>query len=136
MITQAHAAIKSINDFTEQMNHFPGYFSFYYDNENGKIYLKVDKLKQQFLLQQSLPYGVGSNDIGLDRGQLGNTHLVQFERFGDKVMLRAINTYYRANTTNKAEQKSIKEAFASSILAGFKVVAQNPQAVLITLLIY
>ena len=37
MITQAHAAIKSINDFTEQMNHFPGYFSFYYDNENGKI---------------------------------------------------------------------------------------------------
>lgn len=131
MITQAHAAIKSINDFTEQMNHFPGYFSFYYDTQNGKIYLKVDKLEQQFLLQQSLPYGVGSNDIGLDRGQLGNTHLVQFERFGDKVMLRAINTYYRANTTNKAEQKSIQEAFASSILAGFKVVAQSPQAVLI-----
>ena len=131
MITQAHAAIKSINDFTEQMNHFPGYFSFYYDTQNGKIYLKVDKLKQQFLLQQSLPYGVGSNDIGLDRGQLGNTHLVQFERFGDKVMLRAINTYYRANTSNKAEQKSIQEAFASSILAGFKVVAQSPQAVLI-----
>ena len=131
MITQAHAAIKSINDFTEQMNHFPGYFSFYYDTQNGKIYLKVDKLKQQFLLQQSLPYGIGSNDIGLDRGQLGNTHLVQFERFGDKVMLRAINTYYRANTSNKAEQKSIQEAFASSILAGFKVVAQSPQAVLI-----
>ena len=131
MITQAHAAIKSINDFTEQMNRFPGYFSFYYDTQNGKIYLKVDKLKQQFLLQQSLPYGVGSNDIGLDRGQLGNTYLVQFERFGDKVMLRAINTYYRANTTNKAEQKSIQEAFPSSILAGFKVVAQNPQAVLI-----
>lgn len=131
MITQAHAAIKSINDFTAQMNHFPGYFSFFYDTENGKVYLKVDKLEQQFLLQQSLPYGVGSNDIGLDRGQLGNTHLVKFERFGDKVMLRAINTYYRANTTNKAEQKSIQEAFASSILAGFKVVAQSPQAVLI-----
>ncbi|MGS0536663.1 zinc-dependent metalloprotease [Pseudoalteromonas sp. SaAl2] len=131
MIPQAHAAIKSINDFTSQMNHFPGYFSFFYDTENGKVYLKVDKLEQQFLLQQSLPYGVGSNDIGLDRGQLGNTHLVQFERFGDKVMLRAINTYYRANTSNKAEQKSIKEAFASSILAGFKVVAKSPKAVLI-----
>ncbi|CAM4004852.1 hypothetical protein PMAG_a3640 [Pseudoalteromonas mariniglutinosa NCIMB 1770] len=131
MITQAHAAIKSISDFTEQMNHFPGYFSFYYDTQNGKVYLKVDKLKQQFLLQQSLPYGVGSNDIGLDRGQLGNTHLVQFERFGDKVMLRAINSYYRANTSNKAEQKSIQEAFASSILAGFNVVAQNSEAALI-----
>ena len=131
MITQAHAAIKPIDEFTAQMNHFPGYFSFYYDTQNGKVFLKVDKLEQQFLLQQSLPYGVGSNDIGLDRGQLGNTHLVQFERFGDKVMLRALNTYYRANTTNKAEQQSIKEAFASSILAGFKVVAQSEKTLLI-----
>lgn len=131
MITQAHAAIKSIDEFTGKMNHFPGYFSFFYDTENGKVYLKVDKLEQQFLLQQSLPNGLGSNDIGLDRGQLGNTHLVQFERFGDKVMLRAVNTYYRANTSNKAEQQSINEAFASSILAGFKVVAQNKRALLI-----
>ncbi|MDO6466468.1 zinc-dependent metalloprotease [Pseudoalteromonas carrageenovora] len=131
IITQAHAAIKSIDEFTTQMNHFPGYYSFFYDTKNGKVYLKVDKFEQQFLLQQSLPYGIGSNDIGLDRGQLGNTHLVQFERFGDKVMLRAVNTYYRANTSNKAEQQSIKEAFASSILAGFKVVAQDNSTALI-----
>ncbi|MGO2168232.1 zinc-dependent metalloprotease [Pseudoalteromonas sp.] len=131
MIPHAQAAIKSINDFTQQMNHFPGYFSFYYDTESGKIYLQVDKLKQPFLLQQSLPYGVGSNDIGLDRGQLGDTHLVQFEHFGNKVMLRALNTYYRANTSNKSEQQSIKEAFASSILAGFKVVAERENTLLI-----
>ena len=131
MITQAHAAIKSIDEFTEKMNHFPGYFSFFYDTQNGNVYLKVDKLEQQFLLQHSLPYGVGSNDIGLDRGQLGGTYLVQFERFGNKVMLRAVNTYYRANTSNLAEQQSVKEAFASSILAGFKVVAQDDNAALI-----
>lgn len=131
IITQAHAAIKSIDEFTTQMNHFPGYYSFFYDTQNGKVYLKVDKFEQQFLLQQSLPYGIGSNDIGLDRGQLGNTHLVQFERFGDKVMLRAVNTYYRANTSKKAEQQSIKEAFASSILAGFKVVAEDKAIALI-----
>ena len=131
MITQAHAAIKSIEEFTEKMNHFPGYFSFFYDTQNGNVYLKVDKLEQQFLLQHSLPYGVGSNDIGLDRGQLGGTYLVQFERFGNKVMLRAVNTYYRANTSNLAEQQSVKEAFASSILAGFKVVAQDDNAALI-----
>ncbi|TMN84924.1 MULTISPECIES: zinc-dependent metalloprotease [unclassified Pseudoalteromonas] len=131
IITQAHAAIKSIDEFTTQMNHFPGYYSFFYDTQNGKVYLKVDKFEQPFLLQQSLPYGIGSNDIGLDRGQLGNTHLVKFERFGDKVMLRAVNTYYRANTQNKAEQQSIKEAFASSILAGFKVVAEDQSTALI-----
>ena len=97
MITQAHAAIKSISQFTQNMSKYPGYFTFYYANDEGKLYLEVDKLKQPFLLQQSLPYGVGSNDIGLDRGSLGNTYLAQFERMGNKVMLRALNSYYRAS---------------------------------------
>ncbi|WP_063381535.1 zinc-dependent metalloprotease [Pseudoalteromonas luteoviolacea] len=131
MITHAQAAIKSIDEFTDKFNHFPGYYSFYSDKSSGKIFLDVDKLSQPFLLQHSLPYGVGSNDIGLDRGQLGGTHLVQFERFGDKVMLRANNTYYRASADNSAEQQSVKEAFASSILHGFKVVAEDSDSVLI-----
>ncbi len=120
MITQAQAAIKSISQFTQNMSKYPGYFTFYYANDEGKLYLEVDKLKAPFLLQQSLPYGVGSNDIGLDRGQLGNTYLAQFERMGNKVMLRALNTYYRASSSNSAEQQSVNEAFASSILYGLK----------------
>lgn len=131
MIPQAHAAIKSIDEFTDNFNHFPGFYAFYNDPSSGKIYLDVDKLSQPFLLQHSLPYGVGSNDIGLDRGQLGSTYLVQFERFGDKVMLRALNTYFRASADNPAEQQSVKEAFASSILNGFKVVAEDNDSVLI-----
>ncbi|QPB81915.1 DUF5117 domain-containing protein [Pseudoalteromonas rubra] len=131
MIPQAHAAIKSIDEFTDKLNHFPGFYAFYSDPASGKIYLDVDKLSQPFLLQHSLPYGVGSNDIGLDRGQLGSTYLVQFERFGDKVMLRALNTYFRASADNSAEQQSVKEAFASSILNGFKVVAEDDDSVLI-----
>ncbi|CAM4081397.1 zinc-dependent metalloprotease [Pseudoalteromonas byunsanensis] len=131
MITQAVAAIKSIDEFTDKLNRFPGYYSFYADTSSGKIYLDVDKLKQPFLLQHSLPYGVGSNDIGLDRGQLGGTYLVQFERFGEKVMLRALNSYYRASSSNPAEQQSVNEAFASSILQGFNVVAEDSDSVLI-----
>ncbi|WP_247687400.1 zinc-dependent metalloprotease [Pseudoalteromonas luteoviolacea] len=131
MITHAQAAIKSIDEFTDKFNHFPGFYSFYADQNSGKIYLDVDKFSQPFLLQHSLPYGVGSNDIGLDRGQLGGSHLVQFERFGDKVMLRANNTYYRASANNDAEKQSVKEAFASSILHGFKVVAEDSDSVLI-----
>ncbi|KKE82130.1 hypothetical protein N481_10435 [Pseudoalteromonas luteoviolacea S4047-1] len=131
MITHAQAAIKSIDEFTDKFNHFPGFYSFYADHSSGKIYLDVDKFAQPFLLQHSLPYGVGSNDIGLDRGQLGGTHLVQFERFGNKVMLRANNTYYRASADNHAEKQSVKEAFASSILHGFKVVAEDSDSVLI-----
>ncbi|CCQ10182.1 FIG00722096: hypothetical protein [Pseudoalteromonas luteoviolacea B = ATCC 29581] len=131
MITQAHAAIKSIDSFTETFNHFPGFYGFYIDPQTANVYLDVDKLNNPFLLQHSLPYGLGSNDIGLDRGQLGNTYIVQFERTGDKVMLKALNTYYRASANNSAEKQSVKEAFASSVLYGFKVVAEDQDSVLI-----
>nr|WP_239023998.1 zinc-dependent metalloprotease [Paraglaciecola marina] len=113
------------------MQHQAGYFDFYYDDKTDKIYLEVDKLDKDFLFQSSLPQGIGSNDIGLDRGQLGETRLVKFERYGNKVFLKQLNTEYRASSTNKAEKASIDEAFADSVIAGFKVVASSNDTVLI-----
>ena len=131
IVTQAHASLKSIDEFTRDMNQYPGFFSFYVDDSSGKLYLEVEKLEHAFLLQQSLPMGLGSNDIGLDRGQLGQTRLVQFEKMGHKLMLRQLNTYYRANTANKAELQSVKEAFASSILFGFEIKAKTNKRFLV-----
>ncbi|WP_286264928.1 zinc-dependent metalloprotease [Thalassotalea atypica] len=107
--------------FEKGKSHHQGFFSFYQDDKTGKVYLSVDKFDQPFLFQSSMPHGIGSNDIGLDRGQLGDTRLVQFERVGDKVFLRQLNTYYRANSDNVLERQAIDEAFASSIIWGFKV---------------
>jgi len=105
-----------------------GYFSFYHDEEEGKVYLQIENFEQQFLFQSSLPHGIGSNDIGLDRGQLGDTRLVQFERVGNKVFLRQLNPYYRADSNNSLEQEAVDEAFASSILWGFKVVTSSKKS--------
>lgn len=121
----------SVAEFTENMQHQVGFFDFYYQLEQDKIFLKVDKLDQSFLFQSSMPQGIGSNDIGLDRGQLGDTRLVKFQRFGNKVMLKQLNTQYRATSSNVAEQASIDEAFADSVIAGFTVVAVDEDAVLI-----
>lgn len=133
--TQAQTAAASkksaIAAFTKGMLHQSGYFDFYYDAKTDKVYLQVDKLEQPFIFQSSLPRGVGSNDIGLDRGQLGDTRLVQFEQFGNKVMLKQLNTYYRANSSNPAERQSIDEAFASSVLAGLPVVASDSGKLLV-----
>lgn len=115
----------SYDEFIEGKQLHQGFFSFYTDKKNGKVYLQVSAQKQQFLLQTSMPHGVGSNDIGLDRGQLGDTRLVQFEQTGDKVFLRQLNTYYRADTANVLEQQAIEQAFASSIIWGFKVSATS-----------
>ncbi|MDP5190115.1 zinc-dependent metalloprotease [Rheinheimera baltica] len=121
----------TIAEFSQNMVHQRGYFDFYYDASSDKVYLLVDKLAQPFIFQSSLPRGIGSNDIGLDRGQLGDTRLVQFERFGNKVMLKQLNTYYRAESDSLAERLSVEEAFASSVIAGLPVVASNGAAVLV-----
>ncbi len=99
-----------------------GFTNLYYANASGDLYLEVDKLNQPFLLLTSLPHGVGSNDIGLDRGQLGYTRLVQFERHGPYLILKQLNTQYRASSDNSAELRAVKEAFAESVLWRGKIL--------------
>lgn len=99
-----------------------GFMTLFYEKRSGELYLEAKGLNQPFLLLTSLPHGVGSNDIGLDRGQLGITRMVQFECHGPYLVLRQLNTRYRAGTDNSAEQRAVKEAFAESILWRGKVV--------------
>ena len=116
---------------TSGMKKVPGYFTYYYDEATGKIWLEIDKFKQDFLYVNSLPAGLGSNDIGLDRGQLGGQRVVYFEKFGPKVMLVQPNLDYRAITNNKNEARAVEESFAKSILWGFKAEAQDGNKVLV-----
>lgn len=99
-----------------------GFINLFYQQSSGDLYLEATRLNQPFLLVTSLPHGVGSNDIGLDRGQLGMTRLVQFERHGPYLILKQLNTRYRATTDNGAEQRAVKEAFAESVLWRGKVL--------------
>ncbi|MBU2891708.1 zinc-dependent metalloprotease [Colwellia sp. D2M02] len=124
LVLSAYAKV-DFKDFVKDKTLQQGYFSFYHDVDEGKVYLQIEQFEQEFLFQSSLPHGIGSNDIGLDRGQLGDTRLVQFERVGNKVFLRQLNPYYRADSSNPLEQKAIDEAFASSIIWGFSVAATS-----------
>lgn len=104
---------------------YEGYFDFYYEESEDKIYLKVKKLNEEFLYVNSLASGIGSNDIGLDRGQLGNERLVYFEKAGNKLLLIQPNLKFRANTENALEKKSIEQAFAKSVVFGFKILSEK-----------
>ena len=110
---------------------FEGFFDFYYETATDKIYLEVEKLDSDFLYISSLATGIGSNDIGLDRGQLGNERLVSFQKAGNKLLLIQPNLSFRAITDNKAEENSIKEAFAKSVIYGFKILETNDNKYLI-----
>ncbi|WP_137225180.1 zinc-dependent metalloprotease [Shewanella sp. MEBiC00475] len=99
-----------------------GFINLFYDTKSANLYLQANKLNQPFLLLTSLPHGVGSNDIGLDRGQLGQTRMVQFEQHGPYLMLKQLNTQYRATSNNVAERQAVTQAFAESILWQGKLV--------------
>ncbi|NBB75818.1 MAG: DUF5117 domain-containing protein, partial [Bacteroidetes bacterium] len=129
-IAQPHP---SISEKTDGMQKQEGFFDFWWDEETGKIWLEVDRLEQEFIYANSLAAGIGSNDIGLDRSQLGDTRVVQFERVGPKVLLVHNNYGYRATSGNPLEEKSIEEAFARSVLFGFEVAAEEEGRVLIDL---
>ncbi|MEP5614045.1 MAG: zinc-dependent metalloprotease [Cyclobacteriaceae bacterium] len=117
--------------FTGGMDKQEGYFNFYYDEEIGRIFLEVDKVDEEFLYVNSLTAGIGSNDIGLDRGQLGQERVVKFQKYGNKLLLTQPNQDYRAVSDNNDEVKSVAEAFASSVIGGFEIKSKNASAYLI-----
>src|SRR5881409_2795960 len=82
--SSADSRTPTISEKVAGMQKFPGYFPFYWDARAGKLWLEIDKWNSEFLYVESLPAGIGSNDIGLDRGQLGNSFIVRFDRSGPK----------------------------------------------------
>lgn len=108
-----------------------GFVGQFFDKKTGKLYLKIDNLNSELIYQTSLPQGLGSNDIGLDRGQLSEVRLVEFNKVGNKLLLVQKNTQYRAISENERESQSVQQAFASSILWSFPIVDSNKSGVLV-----
>jgi len=113
----AHTSEQQLN----QMKKYTGYFNFYWDNATGKIYLEIDKFDSEFLYVTSQPGGLGSNDVGLDRNSVGGAKIVKFQRIGPKILLVQPNYSYRASSDNPDEIKAVTDAFAQSVLWGFKI---------------
>lgn len=110
-----------------------GFFNYYIDQQTDKIYLEVVDLEKEFLYVHALSSGIGSNDIGLDRGQLGGEKVVYFKKMGNKLMLLEPNQGYRALSSNKLEVKAVEQAFAKSIIHSFPITDQSDNGYLIDL---
>ncbi len=121
----------TIAEKTEGFVQRDGFFSLYWDAAAGRVYLEIEAFEEDFLYVSSLTAGLGSNDIGLDRGQLGATRLVRLERIGNKVLLVRRNLRYRAESTNAHEQSAVRDAFAEGILWGFEIAAEEDGRVLV-----
>jgi len=130
-LTFSAFAQDTISEKTEGMKKYEGYFNFYWDEEEGKIWLEIDKFDQDFLYYNYLAAGAGSNDIGLDRGRLNRSQVMQFRRSGPKILFVEPNLDYRAVTDDPNEKQAVKESFAESVMHGFEVAAEEDGKVLV-----
>ncbi|HTQ85117.1 MAG TPA: zinc-dependent metalloprotease [Candidatus Solibacter sp.] len=121
----------SISAKTAGMEKLPGYVALYWDAKAGKMWLEAGDWGTEFLYIESLPAGIGSNDIGLDRGQLGATRVVRWERSGPKVLLVEPNYGYRATSDSAEERRAVRDSFAESVLWGFEAAAEEDGRVLV-----
>jgi hypothetical protein len=119
------AGVPSIEAKTAGMHHMPGFLPLHWDAKGGKLYLEISQLDTDMLYFDSLPYGSGSNDLGLDRGQVSPAKLVRFERFGPKILLAQPNAFFRSSAHDAAERLAVRQSFPESIIGSFTVVAED-----------
>lgn len=123
--------LPSIEEHTKGLTRTDGFVPMYFDEVANKVLLEINQWQTEILYQLSLPGGLGSNDIGLDRGKLGATHIVYFERAGNKVLMVEPNYDYRALSNDKEEVKAVAQSFGKSVLWGFTAIAAKGNAVLV-----
>ncbi|HUF47616.1 MAG TPA: zinc-dependent metalloprotease [Vicinamibacterales bacterium] len=125
--------LPAIAERTAGFQKLDGFYPLYWDEPTGTLYLEIPRLQEEVLYQSGLAAGLGSNDIGLDRAQLGATAIVRFERVGTRVLMVQPNYDFRANSDNPAEVRAVEDAFARSILWGFTALAESEGRLLVDL---
>src|SRR5258708_2665844 len=123
--------IPSIEARTARMQKIDGFFPLYWDERTGSMFVEIPKLETDVLLNTGLAAGLGSNDIGLDRGTGGGAKLVSFQRVGPRVLMVQPNMSFRSSSANPLERKSVEDSFAKSVLWGFAVAGEGNGHVLI-----
>ena len=118
-------APKNLSDHTKGLQAQPGFIDLWRDSDKGRVLLSVAVLDQPFLLVSSLPYALGSNDVGLDRGQPGDVKIVRFQKHGKRLFLVQDNTRFVANSRDADERAAVAESFAGAVLWAGDILASD-----------
>lgn len=121
----AAEAPRTFADHTRTLASQPGFIELWRDVEHGKVLLAVRDLDQPFLLTTSLPYALGSNDVGLDRAQAGEARLVRFQKYGGRLFLVQENTRFVARSADADERNAVAESFAGAVLWSGNILASD-----------
>ena len=127
----AGGRVQAIDERTAGMQKIDGYVPLYWDERTGSLFIEIVRFESDFLFNTGLAAGLGSNDIGLDRGSGGGARIVSFQRVGPRVLMVQPNMSFRSSSANPLERKSVEDSFAKSVLWGFTVAAETNGRVLV-----
>nr|MBA2305442.1 DUF5117 domain-containing protein [Acidobacteriota bacterium] len=128
---EGSGAPPSIAERTKNLKKMDGFFPMYWDENAGRLFVEIPRLDTEVLYATGLATGLGSNDIGLDRGMATGARIVKFERAGPRILMVQPNYQFRALTQNPAEAKTVRDAFARSVLWSFPVAAAGDGRILV-----
>ncbi|MEM7349671.1 MAG: zinc-dependent metalloprotease [Acidobacteriota bacterium] len=118
----AVAEFPTVADKTQGLEARRGFLNFYVDDREGKIWLEVPpptgerREALQLIYVEGLRTGLGSNPVGLDRGQINDAALLTVRRIGPRVFFEQPNLRYRALSDEVSERQATRESFATSVL--------------------
>jgi len=128
----AEKGLPGIAEATAGMEHHAGLLDLWIDRDAGKVYVTVPAPPEgsdeagRYLYVEGLVTGLGSNPVGLDRGQIGPTRVVSFRRVGNRLLIQAENVGFRALSDDPGEVRAVAESFADSVLWGGPISAADP----------
>src|SRR5262245_23864459 len=96
----APGRIPTIEERVTGMQKLDGFFPLYWEDRTGNLYLEISRFNTDFLYTTGLAAGLGSNDIGLDRGQQGQGKIVSFRRIGPRILMIQGNESFRSSSAN------------------------------------
>ena len=133
---QAGGETQTIEDRTAGMQRMDGFMPLYWDADAGELFMEIDRWNEEVLNLQGLGSGLGSNDIGLDRGAGQGSKIVYFERVGQKIFMVQPNYRFRSSSDNPEEVRAVTDAFAPAIHWGWTPAAQTGDRVLVDMTPY
>jgi hypothetical protein len=123
------ASLATWNEKTTGLERRAGLFPTYLDPKKGEVWLELARTEGanygEALYVEGLLSGLGSNPVGLDRGQIGDTRWVRFRRLGSKIFLEQPNLRFRAESPSADERAAVAESFATSALWAFEIAAER-----------
>jgi hypothetical protein len=126
-----HGPLPTIAVQVAGMERRAGLLDLYVDRRHGKVWLRVPPPSgpggevASYLYAEGLVSGLGSNPVGLDRGQVNEARVVTLRRLGGKVLVEMQNLRFRALGGDAAERRAVRESFAPSVLWGGEVAAED-----------